>query len=540
MKSNNKIALVLITGLLAVSFIATAPMNSRAVSSEIFKSHTGHDLSESHWSIIYDTIGSKLEEDHNPGPYQADLKKGKTDNHTNIDSKYYFAWNNLQNVHSAYLAMQNFTWNVGAYNNSLYGCAPYQMFLQHFRLPNNPDHHVFVMNKFLGLMAYQDGTNGIKNLPDENDSLYLGWARFSEWHKFLVNSIFNGSNVAEYHLVDRSEKGTATPIEMEYNSETGTYKFGMCYEDIFVLWQKISVKEGLDQNVKDTELLSNCSAFGMFSSINFTFKIHSEESNTNPGYNEITTTTEYDIGELDDLWVIGDDDNRASDFNGESFQVLGDVDIGHYNSTGDGITKRLNGSSTVPGFGLSVINTAKTVVLDVPNWYTQPEKIDNITFTDPDNNQLGDSFMNISQSQLSYNDTLAYSINFASKPNYTWNDEESHRAPTRVLKNSMMQTNTSNFVNLQTRIALGTLIGSLTGNIWAGFSNEIFKDQYFSMTCFPKWQGKSIHQDPTFTVLVASEDQKGIPGFELTVVGLVGLCSISLITYKVWKKKKLE
>lgn len=301
MKSNKKIALVLITALLAVSFIATAPINSKAVSSNLFKSYTGHDLSESHWSIVYDTIGGKLEEDHNPGPYQADLDQGKTDNNTNMDSKYYFAWNNLQNVHTAYFAMQNFTWNVDAYNSSMYGCAPYQMFLQHFKLPNNPEYHAFVLNKFLGLLAYQDSPEGISGIPDENDSLYLGWARFSELHKYLVNSLFNASGVEPYHLVDRSKKGIATPIEMSFDSETNTYEFGMCYENIFVLWQNITIEETKDQDVTKTEIMDGCSAFGVFSSINYTLKIHSEASTTNPGYNAITTTTEYDIGELDDL-----------------------------------------------------------------------------------------------------------------------------------------------------------------------------------------------------------------------------------------------
>ena len=330
---------------------------------------------------------------------------------------------------------------------------------------------------------------------------------------------------------------------MTYDTETETYEFGMCYEDIFVLWQDIDVEEGLDQSVQETQIVNNCSAFAMISSINFTFRIKSAQSTTNPGYNEITTTTEYDIGELDDLWIISDNESTASYFGGESFNNVAGIDIGHYNSTNDGIAARLNGNETVPGFGLSVINTANVEVLHVPNWLSAVEPID-VQFTDSNNNQLGNSFMNISQSELTFNDTLAYSIDFASKPNYVWDGTETLEAPTRVLKNSLMKTNTSNLVNLETRLTLATLIGYLTSNLWASlqsfFNDDIFGEQYFSLTCFPKWQGKSISQDPTFTVFVKPEGPDGIPGFELTVIGLVGLCSVSLIAYKVWKKKKLK
>ncbi len=543
MKSNKKIAIALLTCLISVSFISTVPINSSAATGDVFKSHIGHDFSESYWSVVYDTVGSKLEEDHNPGPYQGNLSEGLDDDIPNIDSKYYVAWNNLENVHSLYLAMQNFTWDVSNYNSSLYGCAPYQMFLQHFTLPNMANYHAFVLNKFLGLMAYRDIPGGLNGVPDENDSLYLGWTRYSEWHKYIVNTILDAFSIPEYYHIDDTKQGKATPIEMTYDSATGTYEFGMCYEDIFVLWQKIAVEEGLDQTVQHTELLHNCSAFGMFSSINFTFKIKSVPSSSNPGYNEITTTTEYDIGELDDLWIIGDNSTVADSFGGNSFNLNIpsplDIDIGHYNSTNYGISKRLNGTSSVPGFGLAVINTANVKVIKLG---LLPQLIAaNLTGQGMD--PLGSTFANLSQAQFSYQGTPAYSIDFASKPNYIWNGTETLNAPTRVLKNALMKTNISHLMDLQTRLTLATLIGQLTGSVWAGLLSlvpDFFGEQYFSLTCFPKWSGASISQDPTFIVFAPATDggdDGGIPGFNIPVIALIGLCSASIIGYTIWKRK---
>ena len=252
------------------------PLGQAAASVE---SGIGHNFSEEYWSILYDFAGDYLEKDYNPGPLHDDVSEGLTDNNTQVDSRFFIAWNNIQNVQSLYIAMQNFTWDVSNTSVSLYGCAPYQLLLQHFRPPGQTNIHIFVINTFLGLLAYrEDITNpGIPDIPDENDSLYMGWSYYSEYHKFIANLIFWANGVPEYMHFDNETITTAVPIPMK-ETEPDTFKYGMSYKNVFILWQKINVTEGLDDSITQVEIIQKCSAFALLSEINFTYVVSYQDS----------------------------------------------------------------------------------------------------------------------------------------------------------------------------------------------------------------------------------------------------------------------
>ncbi|TXT67769.1 MAG: exported protein of unknown function [Promethearchaeota archaeon] len=574
MKYYKKTAFALIATVILVSFVSTFPASSGvyipspiAPSSikssqnpiaDAFKSHFGHDLTEEYWSILYDLTGNHTEVDYNPGPYNGSRSEGNTDDIPEVDTKFFIGWNNLGNIQSLYCAMDNFSWNVNDNNNTLYGCAPYQFFLQHFTSPFAPNNHIFVLNKFLGLLAYRDNlTDGIEDLPDENDTLYIGWPQYSEYHKFLINELLNATGVAPWYLVNESKVGDAVPIPMTKISP-GVYEFGMSYQNIFILWQSISVDEGLNNETTNIDILSNCSAFSLLSYINFTFRI--SITNTLLG-TQVVTTTEYDIGTLDSLYVIGDNGTIANNFEGTSFNITIplalDVDIGHYNTT-SAIGKRLDGNKTlnVPGFGLSVINSAHVAVIrliEIGNFQI-PSIVDLTNFTDEIGNKLGNATQNISRAGISHG-SGSYTIDFASKPTYTWDNgthSATYDAPTRVLRNTLFELNTTTFLDLAAINVIAMLILRAQGTGWQGWLaaltiiGQLYSNQFLYITSFPKWSGAQITQDPTFSVFVPniipplpSQEEGGLPwGIILPVIFIIGICSAVAIGAIIWKRKR--
>ncbi|MFX1364906.1 MAG: hypothetical protein ACFE9Y_08280 [Promethearchaeota archaeon] len=534
-----KIAISLIFCLLVLSIFTVIPLSKAAP----IESGIGHKFSEEYWSILYDFAGGYLEEDYNPGPSQGDVSEGLTDNNTITDSKFFIAWNNIQNVQSLYIAMQNYTWDNT--NRTNYGCAPYQLLIQHFRPPGQTNIHIFVLNTFFGLLAYREDIEnpGIPDIPDQNDKLYMGWSYYSEYHKFITNLIFLVNGIPRYMWFDNETRTTAVPIPME-ETEPGIFKYGMSYKNIFILWQKVNVTEGLDNTVTQAEILQNCSAFALLSELNFTYVISQKES-TIPGFNEISTTTEYDIGEITDLWVVGDNGTVADNFGGENISITIPVstNIGYYNGTA--AAERISGNSLIPGFSLAVINHVNIIVMDLDNWQHQFQYSGNTDFIDENNNTLGASAKNITEASYDFMDDPAYKIDFASKPNYTLNGTTEYPAPTRVLRNDAIPTPLPlGFMeNLYIRLVLAGIIANLTGSKLAGligfFSPFLDEAKFFYLTCFPVWSGSTINQDPTFTVYVEEEGRR-ISGYGPLTLFLIGISGISLITFRISKKKKFK
>lgn len=548
---NKKTALVFLYVLLSVSCITNvpkssgtfylAPLSSSSIQSssisDIFKTHFGHDLDEPYWSIIYDFIGNYTVKDYNPGPYEEyRQQEGDYDNETAIDANFFMGWNKLRDVHSYYLALQNYTWDSSDPQN--YGCSPNQYFLQHFKVPAT-NTHVFALNKFLGLLAYQDNATGIPNLPDENDTLYIGWPQFSELHKYMLNFWFSQAGVLEYYHVDNSSNGTATPIPMNETSP-GNFEFGMSYQNIFILWQKLEIEEGLNDTITKTEITNDCIGFSMISSINFTFKISSRIVN---GYREVNTTTEYDIGQLDELWIINDTETTAEAFNGTSFDFFG-IPIGHYNWTGNGISRRLEGNETTPGFGLAVINTANIAIVKMKSIFfgliEYPESSEIGNFTDEEGNILGNSTENITQATYNKEGNPLYTIDFASKPTYLLNETSEYDSPSRVLANDLVKTDITGLFDGIAYYSFLVLIGRAIGNdltgLWTAFEviDQFLDNTFYYLSCFPEWNGQTITQDPTFTVFVPNPIPK-LPNIQekpsrnwfITIIG--GIAIIFLI-----------
>ncbi len=538
MKTSKKILTAVIFSLFGISLFTAMPASIAATTT--LENTLGHNFTENYWSVLYDFAGDHLEEDYNPGPLASNVSIGKYDGNNNTDNKYYGAYVNIGNVQNLYIALQNNSWGLASANHTLYGVSPHQVLAQHFTPVGQEDIHVLMVNNFLGLLAYREtGGSTVPEIPDSGDDLYLGWTFYNQWHKFLVNLVFAANGVPKHMWFDESKKTVATPIPL--SASGGRYRFGMEYTNIFVLWQKLAVSMVDDTTVGGATVIQACSAFAMLDKLTFSYIVDVQPSSEYPDYDEVVTTTEYDIGEVTDLWVVGDGATAATYFKGTHIPLSSPAtDISHYNTTNDGVKRRLNGSDTYEGFGLAVINTAKMIVMDLSKL-----NIGNVgtqNFLDNDGQKLGVSEKNITSGEYNYSTTPVYKLDFVSKPNYILDETTEYPAPTRVFTNAMMGYPLPFLTKWFLDFLVGGFVGNISGDnrVWGYvFLKLLFeKPDFFYLTCFPKWYGLSINQDPTFTVFV--EASEAIPGYEPVILAVVGITGIGSTILIIKKKKKLK
>lgn len=523
-------ALFLLTSIGIISFLSMGTPGLAKANN--LRQAIGHSFAEDGWSILYDAWGGKVEQDYNPGPYADDITDGTTDNNTDIDMKFFIAYTNYHGVQTAYLALQNFSWDVDS-DLSLYGCAPYQVLLQHFKPIGYDDLHCFVVNRFLGLLAYRDVAGGTEGLPDDTDNLYLGWGFRSEWHKALFNWLLKNNSITETkYLFSENKKCTATPIAL--TEEGNTYKYGIKYENLFVLWQTIAT-EGLDDTVTKADIVKWCTAVGLLDELTFTYVISYEE--IEGGKLAVSTTVEYDIGRFSKGWITDDTQATADKYGGERFALTNPAGRSMTFYDEDHIPARLEGDSDTAGLSLAVINTAN--LFTVNSSKAVLKQVEDQNFGDQDGEDIGSTTEGINYADYDIANDPTYKIDFAGKPKYTWNGTEELDSPTRVLKNGLVKVG-FDWIGAFSNVLLGLYVADVTNNFWAGVQSLARFDQtdFFYLTCFPKWSGATINQDPTFTAYVVSDITSGrrIPGYDLMLIGLVGIATFTYGIHHIRKK----
>lgn len=533
--NKKKIGIFLIFSLLGLSFLTSIPSTVGAAPS--MESTLGHNFTEEYWSGLYDFAGDHLVADFNPGPLNGSVTTGLTDSDPNINNIFYGAYTNIGNVQSLYLAFNNFTWG-GSTNTSLYGCSPYQVLAQHFVPAGQPNYHILAINSFLGLLAYKDNkTDGKTSLPDQNDEMYMGWSYWSEYHKLVANLMFHANGLPQWMYFNKTQRTTPEPIPLEQTTTANgtSYTYGMTYNNLFILWQKVSITEGLNETVTEAQILTKCSAFALLDSLTFRYIVNYTDSVDQPGLKEVKTSTEYNIGEITDLWVVGDDANNATAFDGQHYSISTPIseDLCYYNQTNNGVGQRLNGTVDTPGFSLAVINTANIIVMNALGL-----AVPNQDFVDHAGGSLGASTKNITAAQLDIGSKAAYKIDFASKPKYTLGGTTEYDAPTRVVKNTAVSTQLGFLQRFLLTVLIAGFVGNITGNAfgWVTTLLKMNEVKFYYATCFPEWAGQTITQDPTFTAYVGTSTN--IPGYDLIIVSVIGLMGTTYVFFKIKKKKR--
>jgi hypothetical protein len=539
MKKTTKITVAVVSVLISIlSFGFGSFALAIGPNDTIFQSYTGHSLSEDSWDMIYDVVGDKVVQDFNPGEFSENISEGLIDNRLLTDANFYVAYTNFGQVQGMYIANQNITF-IG--NETRYGCAPYQMMINHFHTAG--DLEVFTINTFMGLLAYRENTTERNGIPNRNEEMYLGWTAYSELFKFLINEGLEQSGVPEYARFDPLIRSKGTPIQMtsETIGDNTTYRYGMSYENIFVVWQEIEIQNNLlndTDSLNHVNIVERLSAFGMLDSLNYTYEVKGVQSES--GETQVSTTTSYEIGEFNQLWIMDDSAQIAGYFGGYSYLYNGTTmrPMAFYN-TSNSITDRLNGNSTTPGFSLAIANYANLFVLGVK----PPERV----VRDQDDREI-----NVNEDRnLTRTDVMlrarrklikAFEINFEGKDTYILNGDvgSPKRAINVIVSNTKMRSPIAS--NLYS-IASG-FIERIFRTIYADFGpterNWVLynSESLFYLTCFPEWGGQTIVNDPVFTVFGNIGGFLGIPGMQIGLIVIVSLGTIGGLIFVIRKKRR--
>ncbi|MHA1898505.1 MAG: hypothetical protein ACTSU2_14010 [Promethearchaeota archaeon] len=536
MKMTRKVMTGIILGIFMLSLGMAAPLANAQAKDVAFQSYTGHSFSESSWSIIYDVAGDQVVKDYFPGPYAANISEGATDNNTIRDLNFYVAYANMGQIQTLYIANKNIT--LSPTNMTLYGCAPYQILINHFHTRGNQE--VFVFNTFMGLLAYRENETIKNGVPNKNEELYMGWTAYSELYKHLFNQALLGASLPGYLLYNETERGTAEPIVMSHkvNGSENVYSYGISYRNIFAVWQSIDVDEALNDTAHMSPIIyaKNIVAVGLLSSLNFTY--HMKGVNSTSGYTNVTITTEYEIGPMKSLWIINDNMNTTIDFGGYYFPTfIGGKSISLYNSSSS-IVNRLSGKDNVPGFSLAVASYMDMVVLGVKPPKSQIQD-KNGTTIDP---QTQDR--NITRAELALkvrNRAIkAFEMSTEGKDTYILNGDTTHpkTAVTKVIPNARLRNPIARHLYWLARDFLVKAFKTIYPDFGPLDEVKVLfnPSALFYLTCFPEWNGQSIVNDPTFTVFGGYGTSLGlsIPGSSVGLIAIVSLGAVTalIIAYK--------
>lgn len=507
---------------------------------------TGHRFIEEMWGINYDVLSGKLVEDYTPGPYADELNDTGVDLSPAVDANYYIAYINLGQVQTIFMALESQV--VYGPSANYTGCAPYQIMEQHFRTPSGA--HVLVQNSFAGLVAYQEN-DFVNGVPDSrNDSLYYGDSLHSQYHKFLLNNRLFLS--LGYRPLNESINIVATPVlpEKTVVGDEVSYKFGMNYENLFIVWHDMNEDADLGSISNATDLIGRAVAFTSLAYLNFSYTITGTLVEDRPV--NITTTTEYDIGPITDLWIINDAEDYTVNTIGGDFYDLWwtDRNISRYDNSTE-IENRLDGDETHLGFGLAVANYARISVIAATI-----EEQEGSTVVDDENRTIDGAIADYTVTRLNLRtgNRLSFGIDFASKPDYILGGGgDPILAPVKLYPSVRLRANAINridalavnFLNtinrrmIQSRIDYANEKFDLEGK---RIEIDVARRNILYAICFPQWSGKSIYQDPTFTAYadpstIGAGFLSNIDGYTPFIIGLLSVITTTLIVKK-YKKNR--
>ncbi|MHA1339274.1 MAG: hypothetical protein ACTSRZ_11175 [Promethearchaeota archaeon] len=541
MKNQTKLTGILfLIGIIGTIFAGTPGIFAAAGTDTTFQNYSGHSLYEPDFAFIYDVVGDQLVQDFTPGEYAANISDGLVDSKPNTDMNFYVAYTNMGQVQTIYIANQNITLDTA--NATKYGCAPYQLMINHFRAPGNLE--LFVINAFLGVLAYRENGTEKNGVPDANEQLYIGWTAFSELFKFLFNQGLQHSGIPSYNLYNPAQRAVGTPIMINktIDGDKNVYTYGMSYQNIFVVWQRIDVEEQLNDtdHLDYVAITRHVAAVGLLKSLNFTFEVSGV--NSTQGYTNVTIQTLYQIGELENLWVFGDNASVAASLGGYGYKYntnIEQLDIALYN-TSVAIENRLIGNSTLPGFGLAVANYMHVVILGTrpPASYIKDKLAGTL---DPENQDANITRADV-MLQVRRKAVKAFEMTHEGKDTYILdgNTSDPKQAYMKVVRNTKLRNPIATFLYWHARNYLINIYESVSSDFTIADRLKVVfnRGSMFYMTCFPEWNGKSIVNDPTFTVFAGAGTSLGFLLETWHIILIAGLVGAAIAIIVIQKKKR--
>ncbi len=311
----------------------------------------GHSFTEDHFAIEVDLVGSgtALDPDYENPDLIRDLEDPTADiNDNNIDEdwQFFLAYMNDSGIETAFSALEkmehdlsfgdllkpnvkNIIDDLNLYDEELKksifhinATAPFQQLVQHYHTPWEED--VFVTNNFMALIAYS--ANSTDRELDFSDDLYLGYTfSFQE----LVNAVNDVIIADPGH--DEADKIGNFNYEASFEDTGDSFKFGINYTNLFVLWQNIKIQPkgvdifGIEDLVRDDMggviLGQEIVAASVLDYLSFEYEFQTINFTGADRHVEGHVTTHYNIGETNFLAVNEPDYDHDVNWNHTPFSA---------------------------------------------------------------------------------------------------------------------------------------------------------------------------------------------------------------------------
>jgi len=455
-------------------------------------------------------------------------------NQTERSTGIYIGYINVGGVQTIYFASLNMTSNNSDPNKTAY--SPYQTIYQHFKVPDG--NHVIVQNVFAGLVAYVNNESTNNTTPDRSDKMYFSYTMSATSHRALIRSALQSAIGYDPLGSEALYSYTAKPyITKTEGTDKIEYKFGISYENLFILWHPIAIENDDIENTTSAKILfGRIAAFCRLDSLNFSYVLSVNKS----GGNMVKMTTEYNIGQITDLYIPYDDAAKTTAIGGNILNI-NVIDSGkslsRYNTT-DTITKRLNGTGGFERFSLAVLNYARMIVIENVDRQNAQGQIrnsngaevnpENVNATEQQNLKIKDAV-----------DKDAFLIDFASKPNYILDGDTANPMlapvklyPKTAIKNPAMLSLYTFFNLIMMKWAKNVVERRYPQVKENGLNLRLLAhDGLYYAICFPQWNGQKINQDPTFVAFADFNygTSRRIDGFSLSMFIIAALGAIFAI-----------
>ncbi|MFX0210167.1 MAG: hypothetical protein ACFFDT_29565 [Candidatus Hodarchaeota archaeon] len=317
----------------------------------------GHSFTEDHFAIEVDLVGSGDALD--PDPENPDLIRDLEDptaetgdSNPDEDWQFFLAYMNASRIETAFSALEKFESDLtfgdllkpnvrdvidltDLYDDELAtevfhvnATAPFQQLVQHYPTPWGED--VFVTNNFMALIAYSADPTDTE--MDINDDIYLGYTFSLQELTEAVNDVI---------IADPGHDEADTIGNFNYEASfqkiaDNSFKFGINYTNVFVLWQNIKIQpKGVDifgiedlirEDMGGIVFGQDIVAASVLDYLSFDYEFETTEK---PEINrtEGLVTTHYNIGETNFLVVNEPDYDHDVNWNHTPFSTTPSYDF---------------------------------------------------------------------------------------------------------------------------------------------------------------------------------------------------------------------
>lgn len=383
------------------------------------------------------------------------------------EANIFMTYVNQSGVKMLYAGLSNISMGYG----SLAVTLPIQTFMMHYKTENE-EQDVVTASSYIMLMAYNETVNSLyEDSPDKEDILYASFSM-----GFDLSELLNNDAPA------LNSKTTTTPLT---HPEENKWSWGMTYTNLTAIWWNIQIAPD-NSSYKSIPV-----AITVYDELTFTYDLIFDPDN-----NSAKIVSNYEIGEMTDLWVIDD------------FVWIFPI-IVHYNATGCyKLNKEPYSTETIHQF-LANNNIDMSMV-----FFQASAVLDGTTESSVNGQDVTEDEVDVSDDTITTSTASGErisSVDFGSKDTYTLYNSTSGTSATY---DAVVRTADRDGFAKNPVFATHTFLMNYIPLVMAHIDEDLYeqaKDQllnmtyadYFYIISYPTYEGYRIEHDPIFTAFLA-------------------------------------